>query len=136
MRPVARALITHGHSDHARPGHGAVLATRQTLDIMALRYGEGGSAQRGGDVLRVVEADEEADVHESVGPVAEGVHFAANGLPHRGYLVGGRDLVDLSRIHHDPLPIGVVARRLLGSESGRQGRVRDCSRRWLRLEVR
>jgi hypothetical protein len=26
-RPVDRALITHGHSDHARPGHGAYLAT-------------------------------------------------------------------------------------------------------------
>ncbi len=39
VRPVERALITHGHSDHARPGHGAVLATRRTLDIMALRYG-------------------------------------------------------------------------------------------------
>lgn len=39
LRPVARALITHGHSDHARPGHGAVLATQQTLDIMRLRMG-------------------------------------------------------------------------------------------------
>jgi putative mRNA 3-end processing factor len=39
-RAVARAVITHGHSDHARAGHGAVLATRETLDIMALRYGE------------------------------------------------------------------------------------------------
>jgi putative mRNA 3-end processing factor len=39
VRPVARALITHGHSDHARSGHGSVLATRETLDIMALRYG-------------------------------------------------------------------------------------------------
>ena len=39
VRPVARALITHGHSDHARSGHGRVLATRQTLDIMKLRYG-------------------------------------------------------------------------------------------------
>jgi putative mRNA 3-end processing factor len=38
--PVASALITHGHSDHARPGHGAVLATAETLDIMALRYGD------------------------------------------------------------------------------------------------
>ena len=26
-RPVARALVTHGHADHARPGHGQVLAT-------------------------------------------------------------------------------------------------------------
>ncbi|HEX9904522.1 MAG TPA: DNA ligase-associated DEXH box helicase, partial [Propylenella sp.] len=38
-RPVARALITHGHSDHARRGHGAVLATAETLKIMAERYG-------------------------------------------------------------------------------------------------
>lgn len=41
VRPVERALITHGHSDHARSGHGSVLATRETLDIMALRYGAG-----------------------------------------------------------------------------------------------
>jgi len=40
-RPVKRALITHGHSDHARPGHGAVLATQETLDLMRLRYGDG-----------------------------------------------------------------------------------------------
>lgn len=39
IRPVPRALITHGHGDHARAGHGAVMATRQTLDIMAIRYG-------------------------------------------------------------------------------------------------
>ncbi|PPD15928.1 MAG: DNA ligase-associated DEXH box helicase [Methylobacterium sp.] len=41
LRPVPRALITHGHSDHARPGHGAVMASRETLAIMALRLGEG-----------------------------------------------------------------------------------------------
>ena len=40
VRPVARALVTHGHSDHARSGHNSVLATRETLDIMALRYGD------------------------------------------------------------------------------------------------
>ncbi|MGV8950993.1 MAG: ligase-associated DNA damage response exonuclease [Cypionkella sp.] len=39
IRPVDRALITHGHADHARAGHGAVMATQQTLDIMAIRYG-------------------------------------------------------------------------------------------------
>ena len=39
-RPVNKAVITHGHSDHARAGHGAVLATQETLDIMRLRYGE------------------------------------------------------------------------------------------------
>ena len=38
-RPVERAIITHAHSDHARAGHGAVLATQETLDLMRLRYG-------------------------------------------------------------------------------------------------
>jgi putative mRNA 3-end processing factor len=37
-RPVDRALITHGHADHARGGHGETLATPETLAIMALRY--------------------------------------------------------------------------------------------------
>ena len=57
VRPVARALITHGHSDHARPGHGAVLATAETLDLMRLRHGDNfaGSAQpiRYGEPLRL-----------------------------------------------------------------------------------
>ncbi len=38
--PVTRAVITHGHADHARAGHGTVIATRETLAIMAERYGE------------------------------------------------------------------------------------------------
>ena len=36
---VDRAVITHGHADHARAGHGKVLATQATLDIMKARYG-------------------------------------------------------------------------------------------------
>lgn len=40
VKPVERALITHGHSDHSRSGHRHVLATRETLDIMAVRYGK------------------------------------------------------------------------------------------------
>jgi len=39
-RSVERAVITHAHSDHARAGHGAVLATQETLDLMRLRCGE------------------------------------------------------------------------------------------------
>jgi len=39
IRPVDRAVITHGHSDHARAGHYNVVATPQTLDIMGERYG-------------------------------------------------------------------------------------------------
>ncbi len=47
VRPVENALVTHGHSDHARSGHARALATRQTLEIMAIRYGDDfcGSAQ-------------------------------------------------------------------------------------------
>jgi len=37
--PRERAIITHGHADHARSGHGAVLATPDTIAIMQTRYG-------------------------------------------------------------------------------------------------
>ncbi len=59
-RPVERALITHAHCDHARRGHGAVLATQETLDLMRLRYGEdfAGSTQaiRYGESITLDEA--------------------------------------------------------------------------------
>ena len=38
-QPKARALVTHGHADHARGGHEEVLATAETLAIMECRYG-------------------------------------------------------------------------------------------------
>ncbi|WP_019515301.1 ligase-associated DNA damage response exonuclease [Sphingomonas sp. Mn802worker] len=38
--PQPRALVTHGHADHARGGHGAVWATPETLAIMDVRYGQ------------------------------------------------------------------------------------------------
>src|SRR5690606_32987466 len=50
-RPGARALVTHGHADHARRGHGAVLATPETLRIMAERYGEDFAGSRQEAVL-------------------------------------------------------------------------------------
>jgi len=40
-RAVDRALVTHGHADHARGGHGETIATPETLAIMALRYRTG-----------------------------------------------------------------------------------------------
>jgi len=40
IAPVPRAVITHGHADHARAGHGATLSTPETAAIMALRYGK------------------------------------------------------------------------------------------------
>ncbi|WP_420605282.1 ligase-associated DNA damage response exonuclease [Novosphingopyxis sp.] len=51
--PRPRALVTHGHADHARGGHGAVWATPETLAIMGLRYGveaEGNAVSYGEEV--------------------------------------------------------------------------------------
>lgn len=45
-RPVARAVITHGHADHARSGHASVIATPETMAIMRTRYGEQHSPQQ------------------------------------------------------------------------------------------
>jgi putative mRNA 3-end processing factor len=39
-RAVPVAVISHGHSDHARGGHDTVIATQATLDIMAVRLGD------------------------------------------------------------------------------------------------
>ena len=46
-RPVPRAVITHGHGDHARSGNARVLATAETIAVMQARYGEqaGGAMQ-------------------------------------------------------------------------------------------
>ena len=56
-RPVAKALVTHGHADHARGGHGKTVATPETLAIMALRY----------------------NTHEGVRPVAYGETIRLDG---------------------------------------------------------
>ncbi len=57
-RPKARALVTHGHADHARGGHEAVWATPETLAIMACRYGpQEGKQIAYGEVLRMGEVD-------------------------------------------------------------------------------
>jgi putative mRNA 3-end processing factor len=41
VRPVARAVISHAHSDHARPGNAAVAASPATLALMRARHGVG-----------------------------------------------------------------------------------------------
>ena len=56
---VDRAVVTHAHADHARPGHNAVLATEATLAVMRTRMGEGaGTTQQAlawGERLRIGE---------------------------------------------------------------------------------
>lgn len=58
LLPVDKAVITHGHADHARPGNHHVLATPETLAIMRRRMGEdrAGTAQQTlgyGEPLRI-----------------------------------------------------------------------------------
>ena len=57
VAPKPRAIITHGHADHARSGHGAVLATPDTIAIMQVRYGAGCAGRfeplRFGEVLTI-----------------------------------------------------------------------------------
>src|SRR5437763_14195045 len=56
--PKPKAMITHGHSDHARGGHGALLATQETLAIMAVRCGpQNGQAVAYGETVGVGEVD-------------------------------------------------------------------------------
>jgi putative mRNA 3-end processing factor len=54
VRPVPRAVITHAHADHARPGHGAVLASPETMALMDVRMGDG----RAGEVQQALRYNE------------------------------------------------------------------------------
>ncbi|WP_342658097.1 ligase-associated DNA damage response exonuclease [Sphingomonas sp. NY01] len=56
--PVPRALVTHGHADHARGGHQTVWATPETLAIMACRYGpQNGMPVAYGEAIRLGEVE-------------------------------------------------------------------------------
>jgi putative mRNA 3-end processing factor len=56
--PKPRALVTHGHGDHARGGHGAVWATPETLAIMDCRYGsQPGRPTAYGETVRLGEVE-------------------------------------------------------------------------------
>ncbi|HAD97928.1 MAG TPA: DNA ligase-associated DEXH box helicase, partial [Cryomorphaceae bacterium] len=39
-KPVDKALITHAHADHARPGHAAYLCHKDTAPVMRYRLGD------------------------------------------------------------------------------------------------
>jgi putative mRNA 3-end processing factor len=57
-QPKERALVTHGHADHARGGHGTVWATPETLAIMGVRYGpQNGCEVAYGQSITVGEVD-------------------------------------------------------------------------------
>jgi putative mRNA 3-end processing factor len=79
-QPKPRALVTHGHSDHARGGHQSVLATPETLAIMECRYGpqSGGQPIGYGDSLRV------GDVGVTFVPAGHVLGSAQIVLEHKG----------------------------------------------------
>src|SRR5579863_5545920 len=60
LRAVDRAVITHAHSDHARPGHRAVLASADTLALMQARLGAGraGESQQALDWGEALQMDQ------------------------------------------------------------------------------
>ena len=83
VQAVPRAVITHAHADHARPGHGAVLATAETLAIMDVRMGVGrsGESQQAlapGEVVRV------GDVRVWVQPAGHVLGSAQVAMEHGG----------------------------------------------------
>ena len=78
--PSPRALITHGHADHARGGHGTVWATPETLAIMDARSyaGQESRATGYGEVLQL------GDVAVSFVPAGHVLGSAQIVLEHRG----------------------------------------------------
>ena len=82
LRAVPRAIVTHGHSDHARPGHEAVLATPETLAIMALRLGAGAGR---GDPLTCGETRRIGAVEVTLFPAGHVLGSAQILIEHRGF---------------------------------------------------
>ncbi len=79
---VARAVVTHGHADHARPGNSKVLATPETLAIMRSRYGEkAGGVLQG---LRYGESIKIKSVEVSLAPAGHVLGSAQAVLTWRG----------------------------------------------------
>ncbi|MBX3600276.1 MAG: ligase-associated DNA damage response exonuclease [Rubrivivax sp.] len=78
-RPVARAVITHAHADHARRGHGAYLATAVSAGVLRARLGD--ITQQG---LRYGEAVDVGGVRVSLHPAGHVLGSAQVRLEHRG----------------------------------------------------
>ncbi|WP_424975101.1 ligase-associated DNA damage response exonuclease [Dinoroseobacter sp. S124A] len=78
-RPVDRALITHGHADHARPGHARYLATEAAAPVMRHRLGEIRL-----DTIRYGETRQIGGVEVSFHPAGHVPGSAQIRLAHRG----------------------------------------------------
>ena len=78
-RAVDCALVTHGHADHARGGHGRTIATPETLAIMELRYRTGA-------------ADDAGEIPHKAVPVQYGESIALSGGVTATYVPAGHVL--------------------------------------------
>ena len=79
-RAVARAVLTHAHADHARPGHGACLATAVSEGVLRARLGAGLALQG----LAYGEAVTLGGVRVSLHPAGHVLGSAQVRLEHRG----------------------------------------------------
>lgn len=79
-RPVARAVITHAHADHARVGHGAYLAAEDARRVLLARLGDdiGLQTARYGEVI------DHHGVRLSLHPAGHVLGSAQVRLEHRG----------------------------------------------------
>jgi putative mRNA 3-end processing factor len=79
---VSRAVITHGHGDHARPGHRSALATPETLAIMRNRFQDMPDTSQ--QPLRYGEGVKVGDVEVSLVPAGHILGSAQVVLEYRG----------------------------------------------------
>jgi putative mRNA 3-end processing factor len=103
-QPKPKALVTHGHADHARGGHGAVWATAETLAIMDCRYGsQPGNPVQYGEVVRL------GEVELSFVPAGHVLGSAQIVMD----FAGQRVIMELRRRgHHEPIYIHGALQRL------------------------
>jgi putative mRNA 3-end processing factor len=79
---VNRAVITHGHGDHARPGHKNALATPETLAIMRARFQDMPDTRQ--QLAKYGESVRIGDVDVSLVPAGHILGSAQTVLEHRG----------------------------------------------------
>lgn len=81
-RPVERAVVTHGHADHARPNNAKVLATPETLAIMKARYRD--AAGKSLQPLAYGEVQKVGDVEVAFAPAGHVLGSAQAVLSYKG----------------------------------------------------
>ena len=106
-RPVERSLITHGHSDHARVGHGHYLAHADSAGVLRARLG----GQINLQTLPYGETIEHSGVKISLHPAGHVLGSAQVRLEHRGrvWVVSGdyKTEVDGTCTPFEPVPCQV-----------------------------